>query len=326
MTDLPTISVIVPAYNARRTIRMCLESLLGQQYPHGRYEIIVVENGSNDETTAIVQGYPVRLYHNAQRGPAPARNLGISMSQAEIIAFTDSDCVADPNWLIELTRPYADPQVGGVGGRIESYRRPRQSKVERFCDECLPLVNYLSGEAEYLPHLYTANASYRRSLLLELGGFNDALFTAEDVDLAWRLQLNTTARIHYTEQAIIYHWHRATVAGLARQYRQYGFGEILLDTMYGQQPGYPRTRAFQLRRLINQALALPRYAVSALVRRIRLLLGRETDYGALTPRLWLLIEYNNILGKLEALRATHLMRRSDRLLSRDVTPYLRRYY
>jgi glycosyltransferase involved in cell wall biosynthesis len=325
-TTSPTVSVIVPAYNAQRTIRTCLQSLLELNYPRERYEIIVVENGSTDDTAAIVEEFPVRLYRSARRGPAPARNLGIAMSQAEIIAFTDSDCVAQPDWLCELVAAYADPIVGGTCGRIESYQAPEQSKVEQFCDECLPLVNYISGPAEFLPHLYTANASYRRALLVQLGGFNEGMFTGEDVDLSWRLQLETADTVRYVERAVIYHWHRATAAGLARQYRQYGFGEILLDTLYGGYPGYPRTRRFQLRRMLGQVQVLPRYVASALVRLIRLALGRETPYGVLRPLLWLLIESSNLRGKLEALAATRLMRRTDRLLASTKTVYLQRYY
>lgn len=323
---MPMVSVIVPAYNAERTLRECLQSLQAQQYPRDRYEIIVVENGSTDGTAAIAEAHGVRLYRSARRGPAPARNLGIAMSRAEIVAFTDSDCVAHPDWLRELVAAYADPAVGGAGGRIDSYRRPQQSKVERFCDECLPLVNYLSGPAEFLPHLYTANASYRRALLVRLGGFNEGMFTGEDVDLSWRLQLETNQTVRYVENAVIYHWHRATIAGLARQYRQYGFGEILLDTLYGGQPSYPRTRRFQLRRMLGQVQALPRYIVSALVRYLRLALGRETVYGAVTPLLWLLIETSNVRGKLEGIVATRAMRRTNGLLTGDQATYLQRYY
>lgn len=325
-SELPTISVIVPAYNARRTLRACLESLVGQRYPRERYEVIVVENGSDDETAALARSFPVRVYRSARCGPGPARNLGIAMSQAEIVAFTDSDCVAHPDWLRELVTAYEDPAVGGAGGMIDTYRRPRRSKVERFCEECLPLVNYVSGPAEFLPHLYTANASYRRVLVGQVGGFNEELFTAEDVDLCWRVQLETGRQVRYVAGAVIYHWHRATAAGLGRQYRQYGFGEILLDTLYGDQPGYPRRGGFQARRMAGQAWALPRYARSVLVRHVRLALGRETPYGALQPLLWLLIESSNLRGKLEALAGTRLGRRGGRLLTGDLMPYLQRYY
>lgn len=325
-TNLPTISVVVPAYNAQRTLRHCLTSLFEQSYPRERYEVIVIDDGSTDTTTAIAREFGVRLHHSARRGPAAARNLGIAMSRAALVAFTDADCVAHPDWLRELAQALADPDVGGAGGPILTYVRPHQSKAERFCDECLPLVNYLSGPDEYLPHLFTANAAYRRELLVRLGGFDPGLFTGEDVDLSWRLQLNTEHTVRFAVRATIFHWHRASVAGLARQYRQYGFGEILLDTRYGDRPGYPRTRRFQLGRMLGQAQALPRYGLAALARRVRLALGRETPYGAAVPLLWLLIEVSNLRGKLEGLAATRLMTSVAGLLARDRSPFLRRYY
>ena len=111
----------------------------------------------------------------------------------------------------------------------------------------------------------------------------------------------------YVPEAIIYHHHRSTQAGLARQYRRYGFGEIILDTLYKQYPGYPRGRGYQMRRIISQIAALPRYILSAIWRRVRLATGRATLYEATVPRLWFLIESNNIRGKFEGLIATRFM-------------------
>ena len=94
---VPTVSIIIGVYNGADTIAACLESLLSQNYPADAYDIIVVENGSTDSTTEIVERYPVRLYHNSIRGLAAARMFGIARSEAEIVAFTDADCIADPN-------------------------------------------------------------------------------------------------------------------------------------------------------------------------------------------------------------------------------------
>ena len=326
----PTVSIIVPVYNGADTIAACLESVLGQDYPADAYDVIVVENGSTDDTTAIVQHFctrhPVRLFHSHERGPAVARNLGLAMSEADIVAFTDADCIAHPDWLSELVKPYADPGIGGVGGAILAYQHANRTVVETFSEECSPLVNFVSGENEFLPHLYTANGSYRRSLLDEVGGFNPNLVTAEDVDLAWRIQLRTGARLHYAPQAIIYHHHRSTCTGIARQYRQYGFGEILLDTMYGQQPGYPRSRGYQVRRILRQVAALPRYAVSAMIRQARRAAGRATRYEVAVPGLWLLIESSNIRGKLEGLLTTRFMTDARPALNMKAETLIARFF
>jgi GT2 family glycosyltransferase len=228
--------------------------------------------------------------------------------------------------LAELVKPYADPEVGGVGGRIAAYTQSSRTTVELFSDEHSPLVNFSSGEDEFLPHLYTANASYRRTLLEDMGGFNPCLVTVEDVDLSWRLQLRKKAKIAYAPEAIVYHHHRATRSGLARQYRHYGFGEILIDTLYGKHPGYPRSRGYQIRRIVGQVAALPRYALSAIVRRLRLVAGRATPYQADIPGLWLLIESNNVRGKLEGLVVTRLMTDAQPALNTQAEVMISRFF
>jgi glycosyltransferase involved in cell wall biosynthesis len=324
----PTISVVIGVYNGADKIGNCLESLLAQDYPSTAYDIIVVENGSTDNTTEVVERYPhpVRLYQNPVRGLAPARNFGLLRSDADIIATTDADCIANPNWLSELVKPYADAEIGGVCGPILAYDGGDRSIVEQFSDEYAPLVNFCSGDGEFLPHFCGANASYRRHLLNRIGGFNDKMLTGEDIDVSWRLQLETGARLHYAEKAIIHHHHRTTREALGRLYRHYGFGEILLDTMYRNYPGYPRTLGFQIRRILEQTAALPRYALSALLRRIRLAAGKVTPYQAAVPLLWFLIESNCIRGKLQGIVATRLMTDAEPVFEMDSASLIARLY
>ncbi|HHX64190.1 MAG TPA: glycosyltransferase [Chloroflexi bacterium] len=322
----PTISVIIPVYNGAQTIEACLDSLLRQDYPAERYEIIVVENGSTDNTVEIVSRYPVRLLRCARRGPSPARNMGIAKSQADVVAFTDADCVADPSWLSQIVQPYVDPDIGGVGGAILAYHLAERSVVELFCDEQSPLVNYYSGDHEFLPHLFTANASYRRDVIQDVKRFNPRLVTGEDVDLAWRVQCHAGCKLAYMPEAIIYHHHRTTLRGLLRQYRQYGFGEIVLDTMYGGQPGYPRDRRYQLLRVARQIMMLPRYMVALIWRRIHWLRGRISPYEAMLPLLTLIREGSNIYGKLEGLLATRMMTDAEPAMSIQTDRLIERFF
>ncbi len=323
---VPSVDIIVPVYNGERTIGACLESLLKQAFPLQPAQILVVENGSTDHTSQVVEAYPVELLHSLERGPAAARNLGIRSSQAEIIAFTDADCVADPGWLAALVKPFINPDVAGVGGNILPYQHSSPTFAEIFSAEHAPLVNFMSGAAEFLPHLYTANAAYLRSAVGRVGGFNARLYTGEDVDLSWRVQLESKARMVYAPEAIVYHHHRASYMSLARQFRQYGFGEILLDMLYQDHDGYPRTRRYQLRRIFKQLAALPRYILSALIRSIRLLLGRTTPYNAAVPRIWLTVEAANLLGKFEALFASRWMTKPETILDIDADRLIRRFY
>lgn len=326
LPTFPTVTVVVPVYNGAMTIANCLESLLVQTYPQDRYEIIVVENGSTDETTRTVEKYPVRLFHNEVRGPAAARNRGIRESTADIIAFTDADCVVTPTWLVELVKPFQDPVIGAIGGDIQPYRHTQRTDVELFNDENSPWANYLSGKHEFLPQLYTPNAAYRRSLLVAVNGFDERILTGEDVEISWRIQMETGTQFAYTRQAIVYHHHRSTWQGLSRQYRQYGFGEILLDTLFAQHSGYPRSLKTQLRRLLGQTLALPRYVASGLLRGMRLVCGRITAYEATTPWLWFLAESSNIRGKLEGLVATRFMTDTRPALSMKAELFIQRMF
>lgn len=327
VTDFtPAVAVIVPVYNGEKTIRACLDSLLAQHYPRERFEVLVIENGSNDNTRALVEAYPVRLLISQKRGPAAARNLGVVSTCAEIVAFTDADCVAAADWLRRLVLPYQDAGVGGVAGKIEAVHQAGGTAVEQFSAQFPPLVNYISGGNEFLPHLYTANASYRREPMLAIGGFNEGMYTGEDVDLSWRFQLKSGLRVMYAQDAVIQHHHRTTLPGLMKQYRQYGYGEIVLDTLYSRYPAYPRSRQVQLGRMLRQSAALPRYFLSSLLRRIRLARRQITPYEAEVPQLWLRIESSNLRGKLDALLATRLMTRADAALALDADQAIARFY
>jgi glycosyltransferase involved in cell wall biosynthesis len=325
---LPTVAVIVPVYNGERTLAACLDSLLAQRYPAACYQVVVVENGSTDQTNAVAAQYAdrVKVLHSEKRGPAMARNLGIACSQSEIVAFTDADCIAHPDWLINLLQHYANPQIVGVAGNIQAWKHADRNIVETFSDEHSPLRNFISGDHEFLPHLYTANASWRRSALEQVGSFDEVMFSGEDVELSWRVQLGTGLKVVYEPGAIIYHHHRSTWKGLGRQYRQYGFGEILLDTIFGAYPGYPRTRRFQCGRILGQCLALIRYLPSIPLRLYRYGRGRISAYDALKPWLAIYVELNNILGKLEAAIATRLMSDPHALRQSDIGKYINKYY
>jgi glycosyltransferase involved in cell wall biosynthesis len=310
---LPSFSVVVPVRNGEATIGTCVESLLAQRYPADRYEIIVVDNASTDDTARGVASYPVTLLRCETPGPSPARNTGVRHSHAEVIAFTDADCVADAGWLAGLAPAFADDAVGAAGGAIESFDHPQRTLVELFCADVRPLRNYGSGDGELLPFLMGANAAYRRAPLLTAGGWDEGLGTAEDIELAWRFQMKTGTRLAYCDDAIVYHHHRSTVRALARQYRVYGLGEVLLDSMFRAHPGYPRDARFYRQRIVRQLAALPRYVVSGAIRALRRLRGRASAYEAARPWLLAVAEAANLAGKLEGLRLTRGLRDPDPL-------------
>ena len=116
-TNLPSVSVIVPVYNAEDTIKECVDSILSLNYPTDKLELIFVNNSSTDNTPIFLKEYDgrIKIFHERKKGPAATRNKGILNSYGEIIAFTDADCSVDKNWLKKIVKPLQDISVPKVG-------------------------------------------------------------------------------------------------------------------------------------------------------------------------------------------------------------------
>jgi glycosyltransferase involved in cell wall biosynthesis len=304
------VSVVVPVYNGRDTIGECIEALLAQNYPRALHEILVVDNNSTDGTDEIVKQYPVTLlYERQEQTSYAARNRGIRAARGDIVAFTDADCIAEKGWLQGLISPFVAPSVGAVAGSI----RPSapESLVERFFASVRP---YEAGVDDGLLALLTGNVAYRKSVLQAVGMFDEALFTAGDVDLGWRVQIYTGAQVKRVPDAVVYHRHRTTLKGLFKQYRRYGFSEVLLDTLYRRSPFHSRTPAQQLRGMLRQIRALIIYVASTVYRRIVVGLGlkaiADRKFYVASPALFFVAESGALIGKCEALAATRGFRRN----------------
>ena len=116
--NYPFVSIIVPVYNGERTIGNCIESLLSLKYSHSKYEVIIVDNNSKDATLKIIQKYPViSLIEKRIQSSYATRNTGLKKATGKIIAFTDSDCIADKDWILKSVECFKDEKIGCVGGR-----------------------------------------------------------------------------------------------------------------------------------------------------------------------------------------------------------------
>lgn len=201
----PSVTVVVPAYNAAATLPACLAALISQDYPPSAYEVIVVDDGSTDATAALAQAAGARVISQRNRGPASARNAGIGAAQGEIILFTDADCAPVADWITQMVAPLADPLIAGVKG---SYRTQQREVVARLA-QCefeerydrqmrLPAIDFVDSYA----------AAFRATALREAGGFDPAFPHAnnEDVDLSYRLG-RLGYKLVFNRQAAVYHRH-----------------------------------------------------------------------------------------------------------------------
>ena len=113
------ISVIIPAFNAAHTIGECVQAVRNQTLPSDEFEIIVVDDGSSDDTAAIAWQAGAEVIEQKRGRQAAARNTGINAAEGDIVCFTDADCFPAPNWLEELVRPFQDPEIIGAKGHLQ---------------------------------------------------------------------------------------------------------------------------------------------------------------------------------------------------------------
>src|SRR5215472_14493730 len=205
----PRVSVVVCAYNAERTMFDCLASLERLNYPD--YEVIVVNDGSKDDTLAISESFPYcRFISQENKGLSVARNVGAEAATGEIVADTDSDCVADPDWLNYLVGTMEAKGLAACGG-----------------------PNFSPTETRLVPEAVAASPGAPCHVLLGIGGFDPIFHAAgDDVDFCWRLQ-DAGHTIGYSAAAFVWHFRRNTVKAYIGQQKGYGKAEALV---YGKHP------------------------------------------------------------------------------------------
>jgi len=201
----PEVSVVIPVYNANKTLRRCLESVLGQT--HRNYEVIVADNNSTDGSKDIIREFrgkdrTIKYVFESEPGRGTARNSGIRTAKGEIIAMIDADCVAPPDWLDELVRPIAFENETAIMGSdrdlIENYWTRNVHKAnQEFMKR-----NTAGG---YISHIDTKNFAIKASVIKDLL-FDPGLYSFIDYDLFLRVQDNI--KIRYLPDVKVGHYHK----------------------------------------------------------------------------------------------------------------------
>lgn len=205
----PSVSVVIPTHQRAGYLEELLEVLTEQTIGVPRFEVIVCDDGSTDDTWAVLEKAtdhsPLRLCALRQAvssGPSRARNLACSRARAPLIAFTDDDCLPTPGWLAAVLEAFADADV--VQGAVRG--DPRAERVAGPWDKTL----WVTGPT---PWFETANISYRRELFERLGGFVEddgvsrrpgGMAFGEDCLLGARA-LDAGGRRVFAEAALVHH-------------------------------------------------------------------------------------------------------------------------
>ena len=227
--NLPVVSVIIPVYNGERYIGRCLDHLFRQSYPVEKFELIIVDNGSTDNTVRIVESYGLKSRYAGKKGPGAARNAGFNVAGGEIILLIDADCLADPDLIVQHVRAHqfyesADPTVQIIGWSIRGLNTNYWSVCDDFCS--------WTGNHPLLPPRYvashpTANLSFRRELVAKGFGFDEELKSGEDYDFCIRLT-RAGYKIFFEPKATVSHINRTRFSSFMKHARDWTISEYQL--------------------------------------------------------------------------------------------------
>jgi cellulose synthase/poly-beta-1,6-N-acetylglucosamine synthase-like glycosyltransferase len=224
---VPSITIVVPAYNEEVGIERSVRSLAASEYPD--FEVVIVDDGSTDRTAEIVSGLDldvVRLVRQDNAGKAAALNTGIEVSDSEVVVMVDGDTIFEPGTLRTLVQPLADPEVAAVSGNTKVGNR--RSLLGRWQH-----IEYVMGfnldrrmyeVLQCTPTVPGAAGAFRRDVLAELGGVpSDTL--AEDTDLTLAIG-RAGHRVVYAENARAWTEAPSTLSALWRQRYRWSFGTM----------------------------------------------------------------------------------------------------
>lgn len=233
----PGVTIVIAARNAGQTIDGCLSSIRGLDYPE--VEVIVVDDGSSDDTVARARAAGVTVLETGGRCPSVARNMGVARARHDIVAFTDSDCVVTPGWLKGLVDVLRRRKAASAGGPQTNVFPEGAGNDSRDMDAFFSLASVVSDYARQdavereVDHNASCNSAYIKHAFLEAGGFTEDMYPGEDVDLDFKLR-RLGYRCWYAPTARVHHLRPGTTAWFADQMRRYGRIQRELVQRYGR--------------------------------------------------------------------------------------------
>jgi glycosyltransferase involved in cell wall biosynthesis len=218
---IPSVSVIIAVYNDPIRLRRCLQALERQTYRPDKYEVIVVDNGSDESIEPIVAEFRQARSSSetTQPGPAVARNKGVALSTGKIVAFTDADCIPAPDWIEQgVAKLQSIPNCGIVGGRIQMFfEDPDHPTMAELYDSIMHLNQKLY--IEQFGFSATANLFTYKSLFEEAGNFATNLVMSDDKEWSQRVA-SLGYRLIYADEVLVEHLARSSVHQLRQPERR----------------------------------------------------------------------------------------------------------
>ena len=229
LADPPFVSVVIPVWEDRARLETCLEALERQDYPVERMEVIVVDNGSEDEPARLGARFPrIRVVEEVKPGSYNARNRGIELARGEILAFTDSDCIPATDWIANGVRRLSEmSRIGFLAGSVVvAPRVAADPSLAELYEIVLgfPQVDFV-GKAHFGA---TCNLLTAAEVFREVGLFDSRLNSGGDIE--WGRRVFASGRqVAYAQDVQVTHRARASVAELIQKARRVGAGALLLE-------------------------------------------------------------------------------------------------
>ena len=228
--SLPYISIIIPVRNGKGRLESCLSSIQKQTYPKDRYEVIVANGRSTDQTIEIAKEFGAVVVDNPGIIQAAGKNAAIKAAKGELLAFTEDDCILPPDWLAMAEKYMRDDSVAGIGGpTLLPNSSTEFSKAVFILFRFASSLGYsvqsdvlLFDEAKDLPG---GNVIYRTQVLEEAGPYNEELITAEDVDMNMRI-VQSGYRLCYASELVTWHSKRDKPIRFFHQMRRFAIGRV----------------------------------------------------------------------------------------------------
>jgi len=243
----PSVTVVIPARNAGLGILPCVESVRSQGA-----EVIVVDDGSEDNTADAAERAGAKVLRQDPKGPAAARNLGARHAKGDILLFTDADCLPGPLWVEEMVKPFRDSAVVGVKG---AYRTEQTGWVPRLVQVEFEDRYRLLRKSLYIDMVDTHAAGFRRDVFLRYGGFDETFGAAsnEDTEFSYRLA-ERGERLVFAPEAVVSHRHPESLADYAK--KKFGRGYWRMKA-YAKHPGRAAKDSYTPQGLKAQILLVP---------------------------------------------------------------------
>ena len=232
-------SIITPCFNREKEILFLIDSITNQSYSSDNYELIIVDDGSKDDSRSIIKNkiinsdINISLIKQKNKGPGTARNNGMKNAKGNFFLFIDSDCEADNNWLEEINEQYKKNKFDAFGGP-DSYRdnfSDLQKSIDFSMNSFFTTGGLRGSTIKRLAKFYprSHNMGIKSSVFHKIGGFGK-LRHGQDIEFSNRI-INNGFKVNFLQNAIVFHRRRTTLKNFFKQVFNWGVARINLGVI-----------------------------------------------------------------------------------------------